>query len=437
MGACCSKEAGSDGFGKVEEEEKYEKDEGRVGEAGALVRLKGSYPFASMHAQQGRKGINQDAMTIWEDFNGEKGKIFCGVFDGHGPYGHKVARHVRDVLPSKLTQALNPPKPNKSDDEEDYDDNNEDIVDNDEDDDNDNNCHPFFSSWKAAFVKAYKEMDKELNLDSKFNCYCSGATSVSILKQGEDLIIANLGDSRAILCTRDSSDRPTSVQLTVDLKPNVEREAERIENCRGRVLALPEEPDVYRVWLPDEDSPGLAMARAFGDFCLKDYGVISIPQVSYRKLTDKDEFLVLSTDGVWDVLSNQEVIDIVASSRQKSKAAKTLVRHAVKAWRSKYPTSKVDDCTVICLFLKSLSSSLRPGVDAKEDGVNNGGSQLSEATQTVENVGSERFDTRDEWTALKGVTRTNSLVKLPRFATALSRRWRLLSPEEGDPVVGV
>lgn len=50
--------------------------------------------------------------------------------------------------------------------------------------------------------------------------------------------------------------------------------------------------------MPDEDCPGLAMARAFGDFCLKDYGLISTPQVTYRKLTDRDEFVVLATDGV-------------------------------------------------------------------------------------------------------------------------------------------
>lgn len=75
-------------------------------------------------------------------------------------------------------------------------------------------------------------------------------------------------------------------------------EAERIQSCKGRVFALEEEPNVHRLWLPNEDSPGLAMARAFGDFCLKDYGLISTPQVSYRKLSEKDEFVVLATDGV-------------------------------------------------------------------------------------------------------------------------------------------
>lgn len=82
--------------------------------------------------------------------------------------------------------------------------------------------------------------------------------------------------------------------------PSIElaAEAERIRKCRGRVFALRDEPEVCRVWLPNCDSPGLAMARAFGDFCLKDFGLISVPDVSFRRLTEKDEFIVLATDGV-------------------------------------------------------------------------------------------------------------------------------------------
>lgn len=75
-------------------------------------------------------------------------------------------------------------------------------------------------------------------------------------------------------------------------------EAERIRRCRGRVFALRDEPEVARVWLPNCNSPGLAMARAFGDFCLKEFGIISVPEVSYRRITERDEFIVLATDGV-------------------------------------------------------------------------------------------------------------------------------------------
>lgn len=54
-------------------------------------------------------------------------------------------------------------------------------------------------------------------------------------------------------------------------------EGERIRRCKGRVLALKEEAHIPRVWLPNEDAPGLAMSRAFGDFALKHYGIIALP----------------------------------------------------------------------------------------------------------------------------------------------------------------
>lgn len=58
------------------------------------------------------------------------------------------------------------------------------------------------------------------------------------------------------------------------------------------------EPSSQRVWLPNQDIPGLAMSRAFGDFRLKDYGVIAVPEVSHHRITSKDRFLVLASDGV-------------------------------------------------------------------------------------------------------------------------------------------
>ena len=40
------------------------------------------------------------------------------------------------------------------------------------------------------------------------------------------------------------------------------------------------------------------MSRVFGDFCLKDYGVISVPEITHRRIIDDDEFVVLATHGV-------------------------------------------------------------------------------------------------------------------------------------------
>ncbi|XP_060174523.1 probable protein phosphatase 2C 65 [Lycium barbarum] len=314
-----------------------EDDHGVIGKGdfGANIRLHGYSKFVSMYSQQGKKGINQDAMTVWENFGGDKGAFFCGVFDGHGPSGHKVARYVRDLLPSKISSSLKECNEirNSENDEESH-------------------QNSMFDAWKAAYLKSYKEMDAQLEREPSIESYSSGTTAVTLFKQGEHLFVGNLGDSRAIICTRDEKNQLISQQLTVDLKPHLPSEYERIKSCQGRVMAMEQEPNVYRVWMPDEDCPGLAMARAFGDFCLKDYGLISVPEVYYRKLTESDEFVVLATDGVWDVLSNDEVIRIVATTRKRSMAARTLVECAVRAWKYKYPRAKIDDCGVVCLFFK-------------------------------------------------------------------------------------
>lgn len=367
--------------------------------------LNGSSQVASLFTQQGKKGTNQDAMIVWENFGSRTDTVFCGVFDGHGPLGHKVAKRVRDSLPLKLSAhwevnlkdsndvlkeiimgslnsegtSVNSPSPFEETDK------NPEI----------------FQTLKESFLKAFKVMDRELSMYANIDCFCSGTTAVTLIKQGQHLIIGNIGDSRAVLCTRDKNDSRVAVQLTVDLKPNLPAEAERIRKCKGRVFALKDEPEVARVWLPNHDSPGLAMARAFGDFCLKDFGLISVPEVSYRRLTDKDEFIVLATDGIWDVLTNEEVIEIVASTDAPSQAAQAVVESAVRAWRQKYPTSKVDDCAVVCLFLGLDTSATKrdPGKNVEEE----------ESSSTM------NMETGKDWSALEGVSRLNTLLTLPRF----------------------
>ncbi|GLT73765.1 hypothetical protein SLA2020_456020 [Shorea laevis] len=357
MGACCSIDAKFGTSRHVEdddvEDRDYdgeEEDDTRIGDGGAIIRVQGSTWFTSMYTRQGRKGVNQDSLTIWENFTGEKQMYFCGVFDGHGPSGHKVARHVRDNLPLKISRIIKHSKCSK------YNSAGESYYGNGsgtkESEAGDYRQNPFFTSWENNLTQAFEELDEEICLDNSLDSFCSGSTAVTVIKQGEHLIIANLGDSRAILCTRGDKSQLVPVQLTVDLKPSLPSEAGRILNTGGRIFAMDEEPSVFRVWMPEEDCPGLAMARAFGDFCLKDFGLISNPEVYYRKITRKDEFVVLATDGIWDVLTNNEVIRIVASVKNRGMAAKILVYYAVRAWRSKYPGSKVDDCAVVILFLK-------------------------------------------------------------------------------------
>jgi serine/threonine protein phosphatase PrpC len=56
---------------------------------------------------------------------------------------------------------------------------------------------------------------------------------------------------------------------------------------------------------------------------------------------------------VWDVLSNKEVVSIVSAADSEQAAAKAVVEAATAAWKRKFTSSKVDDCTVVCLFLQT------------------------------------------------------------------------------------
>ncbi|KAH7843845.1 hypothetical protein Vadar_021286 [Vaccinium darrowii] len=395
--------------------------------------------------QQGRKGINQDAMIVWEDFMSQD-VTFCGVFDGHGPHGHLVSRKVREALPLKLLSFLNScePKQNGSGTTCCTGNHKPDGGDRQEDGSTDNKVD---SLWREAFLKSYKAMDKELRSHPNLDSFCSGSTAVTIVKQGSNLYMGNIGDSRAILGSMDSNDSMVATQLTVDLKPDLPKEAERIKRCRGRVFALQDEPEVPRVWLPFDDAPGLAMARAFGDFCLKEYGVISIPEFSHWILTERDKFIVLASDGVWDVLSNDDVVKIVSSAPSRSSAARLLVEAAAREWKSKYPTSKMDDCAVVCLFLDGKmdsesdyeeqcfsSAALQrnhSGNAAESDDGQNSEPSLQRNFTVRSSEESDRFKQipteengevetavheEQNWSGLEGVTRVNSLVQLPRFS---------------------
>ncbi|PKI66904.1 hypothetical protein CRG98_012667 [Punica granatum] len=388
--------------------------------------MNGSNEFASLFTMQGKKGTNQDAMIVWDS---RKDTVFCGVFDGHGPNGHLVAKRVRDSLPVKLSSHW---KVNVNGEDVLREISTKSTVSQSCDGTpllsvseesrtsvelEDNEKHPeIFQSLKESFLKAFRVMDRELRMHPNIDCYCSGTTAVTLVKQGKHVVLGNIGDSRAVLGTRDEDGSLVAVQLTVDLKPNIPAEAERIRKYKGRVFALQGEPEVARVWLPNALSPGLAMARAFGDFCLKDFGLISVPEVSYRCIGKKDEFIVLATDGIWDVLSNKEVVDIIASAPARSSAARSLVENAVRAWRYKYPTSKVDDCAVVCLFLDSDSLSTASNSKPNEQQP----SSMDQAKTTTEGSKddaseSENVDTEGDWSALEGVSRLNTLLNLPSY----------------------
>ncbi|CAN1354034.1 Probable protein phosphatase 2C 6 [Linum perenne] len=455
MGTCYSSPTGKKSRDRKSEGDK----ESSLHHIEGRMAMNGCTKITCLHTQQGKKGTNQDAMIVWENFGSRSDAVFCGVFDGHGPSGHMVSRKVRDSLPILLSNSLEKTGNTlgSMDSEESSsacgDDESYDSMEVEESD----KFPEMYVPLKRSMLKAFKMMDKELKLHPVIDCFCSGTTAVTLIKLDEDLIIGNVGDSRAVLATRNDDGSLLAVQLTVDLKPDLPREAARIQQCKGRVFALQDEPEVARVWLPNNDSPGLAMARAFGDFCLKDFGLISVPDLYYRRLTSKDEFIILASDGVWDVLSNKEAVDIVASAPSRATAARALIDCAVRAWRLKYPTSKNDDCAVVCLFLDhslaEIGSLEGPDTEMHEisqdhvfphSGTTRSCDEIVPASESTEAKTTALSHTRDqskkslaecissreedEWSALEGITRVNSLLSIPRFLSgdrrsASMRKW--------------
>ncbi len=146
-----------------------------------------------------------------------------------------------------------------------------------------------------------REMPEMLSGEDK-----SGTTAVCTLLSPQHIFFANCGDSRGVFC------REGKVQFsTQDHKPINPVEKERIQNAGGSVM-------IQRV------NGSLAVSRALGDFEYKNVQgkgpceqlVSPEPEIFVEDRADKDEFVILACDGIWDVMSNEELCDFVRSRMQ-------------------------------------------------------------------------------------------------------------------------
>lgn len=171
----------------------------------------------------------------------------------------------------------------------------------------------FWMNPEAAIKSAYRSTDKII-LENSSRLGPGGSTAVTaIVVDGKDLWIANVGDSRAVLCERGAAN-----QLTVDHEPHVERKC--IEKRGGFVTILP--GDVPRV------NGQLAVARAFGDQSLKAH-LSSEPDVRHVPIDSSMEFVILASDGLWKVIKNQEAVDLIKNIKDPQTAAKRLTTEAL------------------------------------------------------------------------------------------------------------
>lgn len=141
--------------------------------------------------------------------------------------------------------------------------------------------------------------DKELLVNAKKAGAIGGTTLLLAILDSGKLWVANVGDSRGVLC----NDKGVAIPMSFDHKPSQLKEKKRIQEAGGFISLN----GVWRV------QGVLATSRALGDYPLKEQNVIvSDPDVlSFDVKVHKPAFAVLASDGLWDTHSNEEAVAFI------------------------------------------------------------------------------------------------------------------------------
>lgn len=158
-----------------------------------------------------------------------------------------------------------------------------------------------------------------------------GSTAVICLIRGKDIFVSNAGDSRAVLCRNGAA-----VELSRDHKPESPRERTRIENAGGRVSIV---GPCHRVDF------GLNLSRALGDFLYKrnaelppsQQKITAVPEIVTETIQSEDEFILLGCDGIFELLSNQQVVNFIRFRLKAGGDPRTVVEALLDECCSKDP----------------------------------------------------------------------------------------------------
>ncbi|SPO21481.1 related to phosphoprotein phosphatase 2C [Ustilago trichophora] len=124
------------------------------------------------------------------------------------------------------------------------------------------------------------------------------------------LYTANVGDARAVLCRGGKA-----VRLTYDHKGSDAQEAKRITDAGGFVMN-------HRV------NGVLAVTRSLGDSAMKEF-VVGSPYTTETVLGSEDSYLIIACDGLWDVIEDQEAVDLIKDVQDPQVASQKLLNHAL------------------------------------------------------------------------------------------------------------
>ena len=278
------------------------------------------------------KDYNQDIAFLEKNFANNNTFLYMAVCDGHGVEGHQVSGFIKRTLPKDLSNALV----------------NKEILTSDK-----NKKKKIYNIIGSTFIKVNEKLISNESINSIF----SGTTCVSLIYTPIKLICANIGDSRAVLGRYDKKNKKwISINLSRDHKPTEEDEAKRILKKGGRIKPFIDEETgnevgPLRVWVKDDEVPGLAMTRSFGDRVAAIAGTICVPEIKEYAFHEGDKFVIIASDGIWEFISSEECINIVGKFYENNdvvQCCEYLYNESRKRWIKEEEV--VDDITMLLVF---------------------------------------------------------------------------------------
>ncbi|XP_028658591.1 protein phosphatase 1K, mitochondrial [Erpetoichthys calabaricus] len=170
-----------------------------------------------------------------------------------------------------------------------------------------------------AFLEVDKNLENHIHSSGNASLLSAGTTAtVALLRDGVELVVASVGDSRALLCRKGKAHK-----LTVDHTPERKDEKDRIKKSGGFVA--------WNSLGQPHVNGRLAMTRSIGDFDLKRIGVIAEPETKRINLHHVyDSFLALTTDGVNFIMNSQEICDVINQCHDPLEAAQVISEQALQ-----------------------------------------------------------------------------------------------------------
>ena len=206
---------------------------------------------------------------------------------------------------------------------------------------------------QKALISATEKVANSL-ASTQIDIIFSGCTTVNIVISGSTLVCSNLGNCRAVIGR--GGEKWQSIQLNVEHTLQNKKERERMISNNARIAVDSEDngegEGVEKIYMGNQDVPGLEITRSIGDKIGKFIGMISVPETKAFTLQSDDKFIIIGTQGLWKFMTGIEAVCIVRyswESNEIEQSCKDLVDEADRRWKGSGMDK--EDITVVVVYL--------------------------------------------------------------------------------------